>query len=705
MKQTRKRTINTNLVKTITACIVSCVSFLSSVQFSPINSFAAEPDEISAVFYTEQTFTISEGVSDKWTSYTKINTLGQGSHSSPINLLSQKNPVALSMDLVSNGSMTQIGFGTQGQLQLIPFYDSSSWKSNEVHNVTFVFYPDTDFVDPGTEDGAVYNIKSELYIDNKLESTYSNTRASTGASATYQFSELRFFHVYSTNTEAQSLTVKNIRITNKIEGSVDVSAFNDGSVFSIEDNVVIGYTGNGQSTKIRIPSFINGTQVTGLGDNVFKNCTELTEITIPYSVTDIDSYAFDNCISLSGINVDANNTHYSSLNGVLFDYDKSKLVLYPCNKQDSSYVIPDGVQSIAYKAFNGCDSLNSISLPYGITDIGKYAFSYCTNLKDINLPQSVTNIGIGAFYNCSSLESISVPNGVEDISDFTFSNCASLTDINIPNEATRIGDYAFSYCTGLSNITIPENVAYIGSYAFIGCTALSNIEIPGNVKSIGNFTFNNCTNLTDIKVAADNTYYSSLDGVLFNHDKTKLIQYPIGKADTSYSIPSEVSNISISAFEGCSNLYKIIIPNNVINIGYFAFYDCPALNMVCYSGTDNEFDNINIGIDNNSLTTANIVYNYKPDNLTYTYNEESGEFMFTITMMSELNVVSDAFVAIYDSYDRFYSVAKKENINLSIGMNTIDLSFECKNLPDNFKLKGFVWNKNMKPIINAIQPK
>ena len=79
--------------------------------------------------------------------------------------------------------------------------------------------------------------------------------------------------------------------------------------------------------------------------------------------------------------------------------------------------------------------------------------------------------------------------------------------------------------------------------------------------------------------------------------------------------------------------------------------------------------------------------------------------MFTITMMSELNVVSDAFVAIYDSYDRFYSVAKKENINLSIGMNTIDLSFECKNLPDNFKLKGFVWDKNMKPIINAIQPK
>ena len=95
MKQTRKRTINTNLVKTITACIVSCVSFLSSVQFSPINSFAAEPDEISAVFYTEQTFTISEGVSDKWTSCTKINTLGQGSHSSPINLLSQKNAVAL----------------------------------------------------------------------------------------------------------------------------------------------------------------------------------------------------------------------------------------------------------------------------------------------------------------------------------------------------------------------------------------------------------------------------------------------------------------------------------------------------------------------------------------------------------------------------------------------------------------------------------
>ncbi len=268
------------------------------------------------------------------------------------------------------------------------------------------------------------------------------------------------------------------------------------------------------SGDIVLPSKIEGKPVTSIDSNAFEYCSSLTSITIPNSVTSIGFRAFDNCDKLNQINVDKANTVYSSVNGVLFNKDKTELIRYPAGKTDTSYSIPDSVTNIGDRAFEDCSSLTSITIPDSVTSIGWYTFSDCSSLTSVTIPDSVTSIGYGAFYGCSSL-----------------------TSITIPNSVTSIDSNAFEYCSSLTSITIPNSVTSIGFRAF-----------------------DNCDKLNQINVDKANTVYSSVNGVLFNKDKTELIRYPAGKTDTSYSIPDSVTNIGDWAFEDCSSLTSVTIP-------------------------------------------------------------------------------------------------------------------------------------------------
>ncbi len=179
-----------------------------------------------------------------------------------------------------------------------------------------------------------------------------------------------------------------------------------------------------------------------------------------------------------------------------------------------------------------------------------------------------------------SITKVVIENGVTNIGDDAFRFCNSLKSITIPDSVTSIGSYAFYSCDSLASINIPASVTSIGIYAFYDCDSLANITIPDSVTSIGTYAFCNCVSLESITVDEDNAKYSSdAFGVLFNKDKTELIQYPIGNARTEYKIPNSVTIIGTYAFSSCDSLESITFGENsqLKSIGSYAFYSCDRL--------------------------------------------------------------------------------------------------------------------------------
>jgi len=306
----------------------------------------------------------------------------------------------------------------------------------------------------------------------------------------------------------------------------------DGFIIENEGNgiKIIEYTGS--KTEVIIPSRIQNLPVTSIGDRAFAFRHYFTSVTIPNSVTSIGDCAFYPC-SLVAINVVADNTAYTSENGVLYNKNKTTLIAYPVRKANNTFVIPNGVTKIEKNAFSQCTNLTSIIIPDSVTNIGEGAFYY-TNLINITLPNSVTFIGNNAFNCCENLSVINVnnantvyssengilynkakttlikypdkktdstfiiPKSVTTIGDSAFYCCYNLIGITVPNSVTSIGDNAFSGCYNLIGITIPNGVTAIGNNVFSNCSSLSSITIPKSVTSIGDGAFSRCFNLTSV---------------------------------------------------------------------------------------------------------------------------------------------------------------------------------------------------------------
>ena len=264
------------------------------------------------------------------------------------------------------------------------------------------------------------------------------------------------------------------------------------------------------------------------------------------------------------------------------------------------------------------------------SDIDQPWYSNRSDITSVVIEPGVTSIGSQAFYECSNLTSITIPSGLTSIGEQAFGNCTGLTSITIPSGFISIGDYAFWNCTGLTSITIQNGVTSIGTGAFWNCTGLTSITIPSSVTSIGVNVFYGCSGLTDITVDSSNPSFCSESGVLFNKDKTTLIYYPLGKNDSSYTIPDGVTVIEQYAFYCNSKLTSVTIPSGVTSIGEMAFRECSGLTSVIVpsSVTSIEYNafwccfnliiyipgGITIGIDAFYSTAAKITYTVDSSN-------------------------------------------------------------------------------------------
>ena len=145
---------------------------------------------------------------------------------------------------------------------------------------------------------------------------------------------------------------------------------------------------------------------------------------------------------------------------------------------------------------------------------------------------------------------------------------------------TGIANYAFRNRGALTSVIIPASVTSIGESAFEGCESLTSVDIPASVVSMGQRVFSRCNLLTSITVSNDNPAYQSIHGNLYTKDGTTLIQYTIGKTETSFTIPDFVTNIDVGAFSNCGSLISVEIPNSVTRISSGAFSNCSLLTSV-----------------------------------------------------------------------------------------------------------------------------
>lgn len=241
------------------------------------------------------------------------------------------------------------------------------------------------------------------------------------------------------------------------------------------------------------------------------------------------------------------------------------------------------VTSIGASAFYMSTDLTSVTIPDSVNNLGSYAFWWCTNLANVEIGSSVTNIGHRSFYGCSKLANITFPDSVSNIGYEAFSYCTGLERITIPDRVTTISFRVFNSCSNLTSFIIPDSVTTIEDGAFLFCSSLTSVIIGKSVNRIVGTPFNVCRSLTAIDVDPLNSFFSSLDGVVFNKDQTLLIEYPEGKPG-NYTIPDSVSTIGESAFSHCRSITNVTIPDRVTSIGGRAFFICPSLTNVYFKG-------------------------------------------------------------------------------------------------------------------------
>ena len=303
-----------------------------------------------------------------------------------------------------------------------------------------------------------------------------------------------------------------------------------------------------------------------LGGSSFKNCTNLTRIAINSAINYTATYNFDNCPKLKRIDI-GNLEEYLKMSGYGYPFSFGA-DMYIGGEIVTELVIPESITSFSGNAIYGCTSIKSVVLHEGIKSIPNSCFLRCINLETINLHEGITSIGVNSFSGCKALKTINIPASVTSIDIASFIGCTSLESITVSegNENFVNDEFGALYNTEKTIL-----------YAYPKASENKSYVIPSTVTTLASYTFSNCPNLESITVENGNTKYSSDDdGVLYNADKTTLIQYPIGNDRTSFSIPDSVTRLDYYSFAGVHSLKELRISENVKSFNNYSFENVNA---------------------------------------------------------------------------------------------------------------------------------
>lgn len=379
--------------------------------------------------------------------------------------------------------------------------------------------------------------------------------------------------VTTINTDAirECSNITNISIPDSVLSIGSHALYDSRATFTIPNNVsnIESYA---FSNCVNITEYVSSSTITSIGDYAFNNCTKLENVTINENIISIGKYCFNGCSKLTNLTINNGIKHIG-----IYAFASCSLL--------NNVTIPNSVETLGERAFNKCTNLTNITISENIQTSGNYVFSECSNLETIVLPDNLPNI-FGMFNKCTKLKTVNIPNNITSIGNYAFSECTSIESINIPDGITSIGDYAFYKCSKLFNINIAKSgLVNIGSYAFgecallpnqtientslqtisngafSGCSSITSMTIPDTVTSIKEKAFANCTNLTTLNMS---TKISSIATSLFENC-AKL---------TNITIPDNVTSIGNSAFKGCESFTNIVIPDTVTSIDRYAFINC-----------------------------------------------------------------------------------------------------------------------------------
>ena len=484
--------------------------------------------------------------------------------------------------------------------------------------------------------------------------------------------------------------------------------------------------------------FIVPNGVTTIGMGAFLGCTNMATVSIPMSVTSIGSTAFCNCTSLNYVAYPGTRSDWDNINigaydneplenaekrftvsmgwcgeevyyafsstygnmeisgtGAMYDYDESYESPMSYNSDVKTIEIFEGVTSIGDWAFNDCENLESITIPKSVTSIGDWALIGCTKLTDINYNGTDDEwdfVAIGAYnyiinaykpqssvmtgacgdsltYSLNYLSGVLIIEGSGDMYDYTansvpwlrykgtvkkvyltgdpksvganaFNGFSNLTDLYVHPSVTSIGSSAFINCTSLESFEMPRRTTYIAGSAFLGCTALKSVTLKEGLTSIENFTFKRCTSLTKI------------------------------------TLPESVTSIGAYSFSGCEELNTVRIGKYVTGIGYAAFENCEGITDIYYSGSEANWNRINIDEENDALANATMHYAISGDDSGGEINITEPDFDAYNAVAAQAEELSEndysaesyaALMAVLDEYDGLNEeIATQDEIDAAV---------------------------------------